>query len=135
MYPQLAIYSALIASFVAYTGLVYTIGTEDSKLTPEASAAIIAGQKVFKSYNCTACHQIYGLGGHLGPDLTNVASTKGDQYIEIILKTGLGAMPNFTLSAGEIRDLINFFKALDATGQSPLRNFRRTGWGSIELPG
>ena len=37
----------------------------------------ITGKVLYQKYNCTACHQIYGLGGFLGPDLTIVVSQQG----------------------------------------------------------
>ncbi len=37
------------------------------KLSPEA----ILGQKIFEANSCTACHTISGVGGKIGPNLTN----------------------------------------------------------------
>ncbi len=37
----------------------------------ELSALAINGEKIFQTSSCTACHTISGVGGKIGPDLTN----------------------------------------------------------------
>lgn len=128
------IYSVLLVAFVLYTGFVYTKGTEitESNLNQEL---ITSGRKIFQSKNCIACHQLYGLGGHLGPDLTNVISKpkRGEQYVRAVLKSGIGAMPAFNLSENDTLALLEFLKHIDSTGESPPKSFKITPWGSISL--
>jgi nitric oxide reductase subunit C len=101
--------------FLIYSGFVYTTGTELTQLkaSPEAGE----GKLIFQKYNCTACHQFYGLGGYLGPDLTTVISQqgKGEHYARAFLKSGTQRMPDFHLTETEISNLIEYFKYVDHT--------------------
>ena len=60
----------LALCFVSQTYLVYADPTETRVLEGEE----LAGRRVWLANNCQACHQLYGFGGFLGPDLTNAAS-------------------------------------------------------------
>lgn len=128
-------YFVLLIAFFVYSGFVYTVGTEDTVVLDAEEELVLAGKKVFQARNCTACHQIFGLGGHLGPDLTNVIShpSKGREYAKAIIQSGIGPMPRFEMSEQELDALLAFLSAVDQSGESPLRSFRVTTWGSIEL--
>ncbi|MBN8699859.1 MAG: cytochrome c [Chitinophagales bacterium] len=91
-----------------------------------------AGKLSWQKYNCNACHQVYGLGGYLGPDLTNVYSVRGPAYIEAFLKNGTGIMPDFHLKQGEIKNLLGFFRQLNASGKSDPKTFMLSYEGTIE---
>jgi len=101
--------------FLVYTGFVYTSGTSCTAVVMNAEA--VEGKLVFQKYNCTACHQLYGLGGYLGPDLTTTLSQPGknEHYIKAILKTGTKRMPNHHLSDKEINSLIAFLNYTNET--------------------
>lgn len=90
------------------------------------------GKMTWQKYNCNACHQIYGLGGYLGPDITNVYSTKGLAYIQAFLKNGTNIMPDFHLTEHEINDLTVFLKNTDVTGKSDPKTFTIYHDGTIE---
>jgi nitric oxide reductase subunit C len=94
---------------------VYTTGTDGSPVQTDSKT--IKGKLLFQKYNCTACHQLYGLGGYLGPELTTLMSQagKGERYAQAILKTGTQRMPDFKLTDEEIASLICFLKYVDAT--------------------
>lgn len=108
----------LVISFLVYTGFVYTTGTSCSTAVMYAEA--IEGKLVFQKYNCTACHQLYGLGGYLGPDLTTTLSNPGknEQYIKAILKTGTQRMPDHHLSDREINALYAFLQYTNKTAST-----------------
>lgn len=103
----------LFILFLIYTVLVYTTGTaSDIKM----SEAAIKGKLLYQKHNCTACHQIYGLGGYLGPELTTVIAQQGrPEYSKAILRTGTQRMPNFNLSDDEINSMIEFLKYINQT--------------------
>ena len=60
-----------------YTYFVYTQESVSKYGNNTISSLACEGKIVFQKYNCISCHQLYGLGGYLGPDLTNVISEKG----------------------------------------------------------
>ena len=107
----------LVGLFMVYSAFVYTEGTEVAGASSLSSPASSRGKLLFQKYNCTACHQLYGLGGYLGPDLTTVISQKGkgELYAKAILKTGTQRMPDFRLNDREVEDIVAFLKYVDAT--------------------
>jgi nitric oxide reductase subunit C len=110
---KIYIAALLFILFLMYTILVYTAGTtSDIKMNSQA----IAGKVLYQKHNCTACHQLYGLGGFLGPELTTVMSQPGrPDYSKAILKTGTRRMPDFHLSDLEINSVIEYLKYVDRT--------------------
>lgn len=107
---------ALVASFAVYSFFVniLTHNSVKTPLTPEISE----GWKIWQNKNCQACHQLYGLGGYMGPDLTNSASTAGKDYMKAIMQSGTSRMPNFHLSNNEIEKLSLFLAWVDESGKS-----------------
>lgn len=77
----------------------------------------IEGKLLFQKHNCIACHQIYGLGGYRGPDLTTSISNpaKGESYCRSILIGGTATMPQYKLSEAEVNNLIAYLKYIDQT--------------------
>lgn len=92
------------------------------------------GRLVWQKYNCQTCHQLYSLGGYLGPDLTNVMShpQKGENLVRAMIKTGTKQMPSFNLSDNEMVQLIEFLKSVDASGTADPRSFVIKSNGMIE---
>ncbi len=68
-----AMIGAAVALFAAYTVCV-DAGPIALRKPHPVGAPAAAGKLLYQKYNCQACHQIYGLGGYMGPDLTNVYS-------------------------------------------------------------
>ena len=122
------VFIVLCIGFLSYSGFLYThlpVSNTNFSIT-EAK-----GKTLWQEHNCTACHQIYGLGGYLGPDLTNEYSLKGPDYIHIFLQTGNNTMPNYHLSESEIQDLIAYLKSVDRSGKSDPRKFSINTNGTI----
>jgi nitric oxide reductase subunit C len=104
----------LFTVFLIYTAVVYTSGTDGPSVVMNSKA--VNGKLLYQKYNCTACHQLYGLGGYLGPELTTVMAQHGrEDYVRAILKSGTQRMPNFDLNNNEIDNLIEFFKYVNST--------------------
>ena len=78
-----------------------------------------AGLALFQEKNCVACHQFYGLGGYMGPDLTNVISApdKGPDYARAFIESGSAKMPDFGFSEAQVDDLVRFLEFVDASGR------------------
>ncbi len=127
------IFGILFSFFLLYTIAVDTIGTAQDKGEHWLTEKAKRGKLVFQEYNCTACHQIYGLGGYMGPDLTNVISApgKGPIYAKAFLQGGTVKMPNFNLSDEKMDELIAFLTYIDKTGISPVKKFNTNSDGTI----
>lgn len=117
------IMAVFCTAFVVYSAYVYSAGTEmpgNSALTQQVKN----GMALFQEKNCIACHQFYGLGGYMGPDLTNVMSGpgRGRDYARAFIENGTAKMPDFRLSESEIDDLLGFLEFVDASGVYPPGN-------------
>ncbi len=128
------VYFILIGLFVLQSGLTYTVSTEASSPAAELNASAQRGEALYREFNCTACHQFYGLGGHMGPDLTNVAIAqgKGPEYARAFILHGSGRMPMLGVSTDQADDLVAFLEAVAATGIYPIRNLDLTPWGTYQ---
>ena len=110
----------LLFGFISFSLNLYTsLPVKNYSLNRES----VDGKLVWQKYNCNACHQIYGLGGYLGPDLTNVYSKRDTSFITVYLKNGTTTMPDFNLSSNEIYSLLAYFKSTDNSGSSDPRTF------------
>ena len=113
------IWISLFVSFIVYTGFVYS--NCDVKQVNVPDVNINNGWRLWQEKNCQSCHQIYGLGGYMGPDLTNVASEKGTGYMHGFIKNGTGRMPDFHLRDEEVADIITFLAWVDKSGQNMVK--------------
>ena len=129
------IYSLLGVAFVLFSGFVYTQAVPENVTSTDPKA--VHGKMLWQQKNCSSCHQLYGLGGYLGPDLTNVISTKskGRNYAAAILKTGTQVMPNFHLNDTEIEALLAFLEQADKSGNNRVHSFKIELNGTITSEG
>ncbi len=106
--------SGLVACFAIQTGLVYSDDTayQNAPLTSLA----LEGRELWMDHNCQTCHQIYGFGGFLGPDLTNAAARLTRDRIEQVLTKGSLQMPAFGFSSRQIAAMESYLVALNDTG-------------------
>ena len=113
--PKVILYCGLLLSYFSYSFFVYTTGTTGP--VPPMNDVAAKGKTLYQEFNCTACHQLYGLGGYLGPELTTVMSdsARGEFYARAILKTGTQRMPDYKLSESETDQLLAFLRYVDAT--------------------
>ena len=110
------VFAILFLSYSAYSGWVYTQGTEDNH-NLKFSGQEQLGKQVWQTNNCIACHQLYGLGGYLGPDLTNIISDKrrGKEYAAAFIRSGGTTMPNFHLTDEQVNAVLAYLTYVDAT--------------------
>lgn len=111
--------SCLVVAFGVQTVLVYTDERQDPLSETE-----LRGRALWHENACQVCHQIYGQGGFLGPDLTNAASRLDDSRLKSLLTVGSGQMPAYRFSPEEISDLSAYLVALDQP---------QLGWGQLRL--
>ncbi|MEI6575350.1 MAG: cytochrome c [Bacteroidota bacterium] len=123
----------LIAFFFIYSLVIYTVGTRVDKGEKWITQQSGQGKLVFQKRNCIACHQLFGLGGYMGPDLTNVISAngKGPVYVRQFLQNGTTRMPNYHLSEEEVNDLVAYLTYTDKTGISPVKDFKINYNGTV----
>lgn len=115
---KLAIFIFLFAAYSAYSIAVYTSGTSQAVIfSAAAQQQIDKGKKIFQQNNCISCHQLYGLGGYLGPELTTAWSdnNRGEAYIKAFLKNGGPRMPQFHFTNEEINSLASYLQYVDST--------------------
>ncbi|MBL0132116.1 MAG: cytochrome c [Chitinophagaceae bacterium] len=115
---RIVLFLLLFSTYVIYSAVVYSKGTENAVSVDRIEAGKInQGKKLYQQYNCTACHQIYGLGGYLGPELTTAQSdpNRGENFMKALLKGGGPRMPNFHFTDDEINAVISYLKYVDAT--------------------
>lgn len=130
--PHSKIYLVILLTIISiaffYNFNIYTKKLKSEELTLSNKA--IKGQKIWLENNCCSCHQFYGLGGYLDPDLTNLVKNKNFNYINSILKSGIGTMPKFNFTKSEVEDLVFFFKEINNTGIYPNKNveIQYNGW-------
>jgi len=125
--PKIIILSALILAFLAYTFLLYFSLPQSAPADLQADR----GKMLWQQHNCTACHQVYGLGGYLGPDLTNSFSKKGPDYIKAFLRNGTNIMPDFNLDEADINALVAYLQNIDASGNASPVSFTIKSNGTI----
>jgi nitric oxide reductase subunit C len=124
---QILIFS-LVFIFFAQTCFVYT--DPAGRSMPPLSEKARQGQKIWLRKNCQSCHQIFGFGGFLGPDLTNAASRIGKERLKQILSVGSGQMPAFHLDAQQRENMHQFLLEINQTGIGQLRPEKN--WNPLE---
>lgn len=125
------IFIVYCVAFVFYSSYVYTAGTEAAHVPPMSEPAR-HGQALFQEHNCIACHQFYGLGGYMGPDLTNVISNRGAAYAGVFIANGTTRMPNLGINAEDTAALVSYLEFVDTTGTYPPQDYEVTWYGTVQ---
>lgn len=118
-------YSLAVACFFLFGVVVYRDDPAgDAGASFELTPAGIAGRVQWHRHNCVSCHQLYGFGGYLGPDLTHVASrVDEDQFLQI-LRAGTGPMPRIPMPEDSAKSLYRFLLEMDRSGQGHMATDR-----------
>ncbi len=126
------IFIVLLVAYCSYSCLVYAFSAKDND---RPSAAASSGFEHWQANNCQACHQLYGLGGYMGPDLTNIISdsTKGAIYAAAFIKAGSAKMPNFNLPDTAVNELVAFLVWVDKSGRSMVPADSVNSFGNYKL--
>lgn len=127
------VFLILVSAFLVYSTSIYLRPMRAKRLSPALEERAAEGRLVYEKFNCQACHQLYGLGGYLGPDLTNVYGDpfKGEPIIRAFVRSGIKQMPAFDISDEELNLLVEFLKSVDAGGVADPRQFEITPTGMI----
>lgn len=123
----------LIIVFMTYNTLLYTSTKAYGNI--HLSKKALQGESLWLQNNCNSCHQLYGLGGYLGTDLTNEYSrTHNEKFLKAMFNSGVKTMPKFNFSVSESSTLIQFLKEIDQTGYYPNRDtkIQSNGWAILK---
>lgn len=113
---KVLLFLTLLTGYGLYTYTVYTKGTNETATGDLPGLSLVKkGKQLYQQHNCTSCHQLYGLGGYLGPELTTAYSdpNRGELYLRAFLTNGGPRMPNFHFSEQEINAIISYLKYVD----------------------
>lgn len=121
----------VILGYMVYAALAITSpNSEQAEPEPRAVETVVgAGRGIWLASNCQSCHSLYGLGGHTGPDLTNVTERRQPGYVEAIVRTGMPGMPPFELEDADAAAVAAFLSQVSATGVYPPRSLRDPVFG------
>ncbi len=117
-HAKLAMLATLLVCFIAQTLLVYADSSHPSPLSESA----VLGRKIWHERNCQACHQTYGFGGFLGPDLTNVAQRLDFDQFLTRLAQGQDQMPIVDLEPDQALNLWQYLEEVSLTGIGEARS-------------
>jgi len=93
------------------------------------SPSAARGLALWRAHDCVACHAVYGLGGHVGPDLTNVWRRRPADLLAYRLRVGGGGMPNLALDRNDVQALLAYLQHLDSLGTYPLPRLDSPAFG------
>jgi mono/diheme cytochrome c family protein len=107
-----------IVGFVFYAAAVSILPTEEPRgpLTPTIPREV---RTAWRAAGCQTCHSVFGLGGHTGPDLTNIITRTSPGYIRAVIRTGLPGMPAYDLDDQSLDNLTRYLQAVDHAGRYP----------------
>ena len=118
----------LISSFCFQSVLIYFDPAGKSNRLSEKA---YSGLELWRENNCQTCHQLYGQGGHIGPDLTNVTARLSSHAIQAIVNSGPKQMPAFHLNQSQTESLVFFFNEMNQTGRWPAPAHDNLDWNNL----
>ncbi|HXI02174.1 MAG TPA: cytochrome c [Candidatus Saccharimonadales bacterium] len=102
----------------AAIGLFIRSYRQDTWVPPGPPAE--AGRILFERKHCIRCHKIAGVGGHLGPDLTVVASRRAPEWMDAFISDPRAIKPKAKMPRPRITDaqravILAYLKTLDGS--------------------
>ncbi|MBB4844206.1 nitric oxide reductase subunit C [Paucibacter oligotrophus] len=82
----------------------------------EITPAVVRGKHIWETRNCIGCHTLLGEGAYFAPELGNVYTRRGPDFIKAWIKSqptgipGRRQMPNFHLNDQQLDDMVEFLK-------------------------
>lgn len=111
-------YGGAVFFFLLLVGLSFdtmqTLPKRDNRENLNESA--IRGKHIWETRNCIGCHTLLGEGAYFAPELGNVYTRRGPEFIKAWIQSqptgvpGRRQMPNFNLTDAQLNDLVEFFK-------------------------
>lgn len=130
-------FGVLCFLFLVFSLTIYLKPLKETKIGKIQVEKATKGRLIWQKYNCQSCHQLYGLGGYLGPDLTNTyRKINGSQEVlHYFLTSGNKQMPSFQLTSEEEQLLLDFLKFTNESGSADPRDYETLSNGMIEQNG
>jgi len=130
----------VLTGYLVYVAVVFAVPGPDQPDRIQAAALGVpdgsvsrdqfdAGRSAWLRAGCQNCHSLYGLGGHSGPDLTNVSGRVPEPYIRHMIRFGNGGMPPAGCEEGQTAAILVYLRAVNATGVYPPRSARAPVFG------
>lgn len=116
-----------IAGFFGYALAVWSSPVSVEVVGAESGSRgeVRADLEAWRSAGCQACHSIYGLGGHTGPDLTNVVGRSSGAYVAAMMRAGPPGMPSYArLSEDQTAAIVRYLTLIDRSGTYPSVSWR-----------
>lgn len=66
-----------LSSFALFAWVVKSSWALDAPMSEEA----VAGKEVWQRYNCVSCHTLFGNGGYVGGDLTQIMAKRSPEQL------------------------------------------------------
>ena len=82
----------------------------------EITPAVVRGKHLWETRNCIGCHTLLGEGAYFAPELGNVYTRRGPDFIKAWMKSqptgapGRRQMPNFGFDDKQLDDIVEFLK-------------------------
>ncbi len=102
----------VFAALVLHTETKIPERSRAAEITP----AVVRGKHIWETRNCIGCHTLLGEGAYFAPELGNVYTRRGPDFIKAWMQAqptgapGRRQMPQFHLNDDQLNDLVEFLK-------------------------
>lgn len=102
----------LFAALILHTETKIPERSKAAEITP----AVVRGKHLWETRNCIGCHTLLGEGAYFAPELGNVYTRRGPDFIKAWMQAqptgapGRRQMPQFHLNDEQLNDLVEFLK-------------------------
>ena len=111
-YGGTAFFVLLFAALIFNTEQRIPERSNASAITPQ----VVRGKHLWETRNCIGCHTLMGEGAYFAPELGNVYTRRGPEFIKAWIKSqpthipGRRQMPQFNFTDQQLDDLTEFLK-------------------------
>lgn len=111
-------YGGAVFFFLLFLGLTFdtmqTLPQRDHR--ENITDQVVRGKHIWETRQCIGCHTLLGEGAYFAPELGNVYTRRGGEFIKAWIKAqptgapGRRQMPQFNLTDQELDDMVAFLK-------------------------
>ena len=111
-YGGAAFFALLFIAIVFHSERQIPLRSNAAAITP----AVVAGKQIWETRHCIGCHTLLGEGAYFAPELGNVYTRRGGDFIKAWMQAqpthspGQRQMPQFNLAEKEVEDLAAFLE-------------------------